>query len=387
MEDLALHLTKSGHIVTVVTGFPSYPAGVVADGFHKRWLAISRWKDLFGLHRVWLYTSPKRDSFVRRMLHYLSFTITSIYGAMAAPRPDVVYVLSHPYFVALSGCLIKLITGAHLVMDIQDFWPEAPIALGLVKNRFLIRFLLWLERFLYNRCSLIIVLSDEMKGKVASRGIPENKIKHVFNWADLNLRVNGTNELLRKKLGLSGEFVLLFSGNIGVAQGLITFIAAAELLKDEPRVRFVFLGDGVEKGHIMNEARQRRLDNVLFLNSVQTDEVPKYYSMADVLILHLDPLPHRWAAVPSKLQGYMAAGKAVLAAAEGATAKLVEMASCGWAVVPANPKAIAERVRSALNMPREEIRMLGANGRYFAEENFEKNKQCSQIERELSLLV
>lgn len=273
-----------------------------------------------------------------------------------------------------------------MVMDVQDFWPEAAIVRGNVKNQYLIRFLLGLERFIYRRSSSLIALSDVMKTKIAARGVPAGRIRRVFNWADLSVTAKKTNQPLRTKHGLNSELVILFAGNMGVAQGLDTVVEAAALLRDDSSVRFVFLGDGVERSKLEKKVKASGLENVLFIDPVPSDQVMDYYSMADLLLVHLHDLPHRHAAVPSKLQGYMASGKPVLAGVRGATADLVEKANCGWIFEPDNAKSLADTVEKILSTSADTIQQLGASGQRFALANFELKQQCGKIEEALNVL-
>jgi len=379
--DLALQLAASEHSVSIVTGFPSYPKGMVFPGYKKRILDKTVWREKIRLHRVWLYTSPKRDSFLHRLLHYLSFTFSAIYGTLALPKQDVIFVFTPPYFLTFAGWMVKIITGAKLVVDVQDFWPEAPIALGMIRNSLLIRFLLWTERLFYKKCDLIIALSPVMKNKIAARGIPEEKIAVVYNWADLTGRTVSSNEDLRRVLGLEDKFIFLFAGNFGQAQGLSVFLNTADKLRQETKIHFIFLGDGIEKEKLQNIAAQKNLSNVSFVNTVPADEVFNYYALADVLISHLIPYPHREAAIPSKTQGYMASGKPIISAVAGATAEIITHANCGWNVEPNNAEAMAKAVFTAMETPPEELNNLGANGRRFAEQNFNMSEQCKKIEQ------
>lgn len=377
--DLALELTHLGHKVTVVTGFPSYPTGVVQEGYTKSCLQRETWKDGIELIRVWLHTHPDRDSGKHRILHYLSFTATSLYGALFGPKPDIIYISSPPYFIGVTGWLLSRLTGAHMVLDVQDFWPEAPILRGDIKNPLLIKFLLASERFVYSRCSLIFGLSDVMVRRIVERGVDPRKVKRVFNWVDLAGQPADRNPELRHELGLEGKTVFLFAGNIGYAQGLMTVIEGADLLRDEDDIRFVFLGGGVEKQKLMDSVRERDLHNVIFLDPVPPEEVNDYYAMADLLLLHLEPLKHRQAAIPGKLQGYMASGKPVLAGAEGATADVVHQADCGWSFEPDNPDALRAAALQVLNSSREERERRGRAGRIFAEREFEIRQQVRKI--------
>lgn len=385
--ELARWLENQGHHVSVVTGYPSYPKGIVLDGYRKKLIETSRWSEGVEVHRVYLHTSPNRQSFYHRLLHYLSFTFTSILGGFCSPHPDIIYVISPPYFLGLSGWLIGLFRGARLVFDVQDFWPEAPIALGYVRNRWLIEFLVGLERFVYSRSDLIFALSPIMRKKIIERGAAPEKIFLVYNWVDLDRYAPTNGDGRRNEHALVGKFVVLFAGNIGQAQGLDVALDAAMKLRDHTDIVFALLGDGVERPRLQERARSLDLGNVRFLDAVSEDIVPSYLGMADALLVTLGRAKHRDAALPSKVQVYMASARPLIVAAEGATAQTVMNADCGIVVAPDDPTALASAVLDLRDMPQAVRHDLGANGRKYAELHFDYAQQCRFIESRLQLLA
>jgi len=385
--ELAQSLAGQGHQVSVVTGFPSYPKGIVYQGFRKTLIQKSRWSETADLFRVYLYTSPRRRQFAHRLLHYLTFTLTSILGGLRAPRPDVVYVVSPPYFLGFSGWLIARARGARLAFDVQDFWPEAPIALGYVKNQALVKILLWLERFIYDRCDVIFALSDLMKAKIVERGVLPQKIERVYNWVDLSELVSVPGDERRAQHNLQNKFVVLFAGNMGLAQGLDVVLDAAHLLQDRSDIAFVLLGDGIERPRLVERAQSLDLRNLLFIDAVPEKDVPPYLGMADVLLATLGRAKHREAALPSKIQVYMASAKPLLVAAEGAAAQVVQQAGCGLVVAPDAPQDLAAAVLQLQTMSPQARRDLGEAGRLYAEQNFAREQQCSLIESRLISLA
>jgi len=385
--ELALFLAQQGHHVSVITGFPSYPKGIVFEGYRKTLVHKSHWEGAVDLYRMYLYTSPKRQQFVPRLLHYLTFTFFAAFGGLLTVRPDMVYVVSPPYFLGVSGWLIARLRGARLAFDVQDFWPEAPIAWGYVKNKLLIKALLGLEKFIYNQSDVIFALSDVMKEKIAGRGVPLHKIERVYNWVDLAKFAPVCGGEQRAQYGLQGKFVILFAGNMGQAQGLDSVLEAANLLRSYSDIVFALLGDGVERPRLMEQAHNMGLGNVLFMNAVSEDQVPPYLGMADALLATLGRAKHREAAIPSKIQVYMASAKPLVVAAEGAAVQVVQQAGCGLVVAPDDPTALAAAVLRLRDMSPQARRELGWAGRTYAEKHFEQEQQCRLIESRLLELV
>jgi glycosyltransferase involved in cell wall biosynthesis len=316
-------------------------------------------------------------------LTYLSFAIFSLIGLMAGPKPDVVYVASPPYFLGLTGWVACVLRRSKLVMDIQDLWPDAPIALGYIKSKWMIQLLKAIEQFIYARASLVFTISETMRTLVAERVKDGSKVWLVCNWVDLKEYGPVDGMALKSRLGFEGKFIALFAGNIGKAQGLDMVLDAARECGDNPDVQFVVLGDGIEKERMMNRAEQLSMRNISFLDPVPEDQVPAHLGMADVLLVTLARAKHREAVIPSKLQVYMASAKPIVVAAEGAAAEVVRIANCGITAAPHDGKALAEAVDAVRRMSNSERDRLGQAGRLYAQEHFSMKRQCAEIERHL----
>jgi glycosyltransferase involved in cell wall biosynthesis len=383
---LATHLVESGHDVHVVTTFPSYPKGEVFEGFEKRLVSHGTWENGIKITRLWSYTSSKRTSFLHRSLQEFSFAALSLAYLLLSSRSDLLYVATQPYYLGLVSNLIFRLRGSHSVLHVADFWPDVAFAVGRITNPLFIRFLRGVSRFIYRRASLIIAVSPLMRELIIQRGADPERVVHNYTWTELGPEGVTEDPELREKLGLEGKMVVLFAGNIGNAQGLEVVICAAERLSDTPEVQFVLLGDGNEKASLVERARERRLENVRFLDPVPSAEVPRFAAMADLLLLHLVHKEYVGASVPGKTAMYMSAGKAILAGARGAAEDMVVEANAGWTFTPEDPDDLARVVRELLRTPRSEIRQRGVNGRTFAEANLDRDTQCGKIESHLRAL-
>jgi glycosyltransferase involved in cell wall biosynthesis len=381
--ELAQFLSAAGHIVTVVTCLPNYPRGIIFPGYQNALLQKEKWNEDVSVYRVFTHISRNRQSSISRALTYLSFAIFSLIGLMAGPKPDVVYVASPPYFLGLTGWVACVLRRSKLVMDIQDLWPDAPIALGYIKSKWMIQLLKAIEQFIYARASLVFTISETMRTLVAERVKDGSKVWLVCNWVDLKESGPVDGMALKFSLGFEGKFIALFAGNIGKAQGLDMVLDAARECVNNPDVQFVVLGDGIEKERMMNRAEQLSMRNISFLDPVPEDQVPAHLGMADVLLVTLARAKHREAVIPSKLQVYMASAKPIVVAAEGAAAEVVRIANCGITAAPHDGKALAEAVDAVRRMSNSERDRLGQAGRLYAQEHFSMKRQCAEIERHL----
>ncbi len=385
--ELADFFAGKGHDVSVVTGFPTYPQGALYPGFRKNLIRREQLSEKLSVTRVWLYTTPKRFSTLRRLVHYGTFTVSSFFAMLTCKRPDVIYVVSHPYFLGLSAILLRLLRGGKIVLDVQDSWPEAPIALGYIRWQWLIRMLVSTEKYVYRAANLISTLSPEMASRLIFRGAEPEKVETVYNWVDHRRFSPVDGGALRSRLGLDGLFVVLYAGNIGKPQGLDVVISAAGIVQDSAKIHYVIIGDGAEKRTLQELARSHGVTNVSFLPAVPESEIIDYLGMADALLVHLTKAPHRSGVIPSKLQIYMAAGKPILLGAVGASARIVADASCGVVFEPGSPEGLAEAAQRVAATTPEERQALGMTGRAYAMQHFDLTAQCSRSEQLIAELI
>lgn len=379
--ELAEFLVQRGHDVTVVTGFPNYPHGIVHQRYQGK-LFLKENIDEVQVTRVPLYTSPTKKS-LHRTLNYLSFALTCIIGMLASRKQDIVYVLSPPFFLGLSACFVKRVRNVPFVFEVQDLWPQAPIQRGYVRNQAIANILLKAEKYIYSQASKVFAISPIMKEQIVRKGVTPEKILVNYNWVDTDLFApSDEGGKLRLYYALEGKFVVTFAGNMGIAQGLDNLIKAANELRHKDDIVFLFVGDGIEKPKLEDMVKHYQLNNVIFIPQQPFHMMPAFFSMADILILHLNKARFRKAAVPSKLQGYMSCAKPVLVAAEGAASHIVEEAQCGLIAEPENATSIAQGVYS-LYSNRHQLRDFGVNARRYAETHFDKQKIEGKIERML----
>ena len=242
----------------------------------------------------------------------------------------------------------------------QDLWPEAFAAAGLLRERSAAyRGLRLLANLVYRRADHVSVISDEMRDNLIGKGIPPARISVLPNWGDPDVYRPTDERDLRAQLGWEGRFVILLAGNMGLTHGLETVIAAAGLVRDDPRLLFAFVGSGTAKASLM--AAAAGLANVQFADQVPATEAARLINAADVLLIHLRPGPVGEFSVPHRIFSYLLCGKPIIAAATGTTAALVRDFACGWACPPADPAALAATIRAAAADPAASAR-LGRNG-------------------------
>lgn len=187
---------------------------------------------------------------------------------------------------------------------------------------------------------------------------------------------------MREKYGFKDKFVVMYAGVIGMAQGMDVVIEVALRLINRHDILFVLVGDGAEKESLVKKAQEEGLNNILFIPFQPVGDIPVFLSAADVLLVHLAPAPHRLGTIPAKVLAYMSMGRPLLVAAEGEAADMVKRSEAGLAVKPGNPDEIYKAVLT-LYQNREMREEMGARGRKYAVEHFDRENLLAKLEKHL----
>lgn len=386
VSEMAEFMAQNGHTVTVVTAFPNYPSGVVFEGYRRTW----RTEERIGttkLVRSWLHVTKERHRFVPRLLSYVTFAATALVNSLGLGRQDVIYVYAPPTFLVPTAQVLAKILRAALVVDVHDLWPDAPIHLGYVKHPLAVAAARGFERWTYAAPDKLLFYSETHRQKVIAKGAPASKTAIVPLWIDTQKFHPLTGDApaaLRAAHGLTGHFVVTYTGNLGIPQGLDVLLEAADLLaqRGDTRVKFALVGGGAQRDQLVALAEKLKLTNVVFVPPQPVTAMNVWMAASDLLMLHLDAAPFREGTVPGKLFFYMASGRAVLAAALGETEVLVRAHDCGVPIAPRDSVAMAAAIAALAADPERSAR-LGRNGRAAAEAHFDRAKVLQLMEREL----
>lgn len=350
VRELAEHLAGNGWEVTVCAGLPHHPMGRLMEGWRWRLWQRSREGDVEVL-RVGHLVHSSRAIPVRAGV-YVSQAIGAAAAAALTRRCDLVLVYGPPLVGANLGALVARWHRAKLVCVIYDLYPDVAIETGKVVNPLVIGASRLAERIQYRATDLTVVLSEGFRRSLVSRGVPVSKIAVVPVWLDPDeIRPISRENAWRREQGIpSDRFVVLYAGTVGVVSGASVVADAAALLRDRPEVLFLFVGEGEERPHVEARARELGLDNMMFLPFQPRERLTEVQATADVGLVTLSPGRGR-TSVPSKVLGYMAAGRPVLASVDGDsdTAAEVRMAGCGLVVSPGDAAALACAVRRAVS--------------------------------------
>ncbi len=378
ITELAEDVARDGHRVTVVTAAPSHPRGRVFAGYRNAWWSAEQLGPVRVL-RTWSFISPSR-SFVARLLHQATWSVTALFGGLRAGRPDVVVSYSPPLPLGLSAWALATAWRVPWVLQLEDLHPDAAVAAGLLRNHLAIGALRILERRLYRRASHISVIAESFRGALEEKGVPPAKLSVIPVWADPSLVPPLPREnAFRAAHGLSGAFVLLYAGNLGHTSCLDGVIEAAALLREDARLRLVVVGEGVRRPALLAEARSRSLHNVLFLEYQPRAAFAEMLAAADVALVTLQPAAAR-SSLPSKVFNHMSSARPVLAVAPSGSelAQVISRAGCGVTAPPDDPQAIALAIRRLEEMPPRRLEEMGHRGREELLARFSRDRCATQ---------
>jgi colanic acid biosynthesis glycosyl transferase WcaI len=346
------HLSSAGHEVTVCTAMPFYPEWRVHPAYRRKLFANEKHNGVTIL-RSWIWV-PQRVSSAKRVLLEASFLATSLLRAVTRRRPDLLLVVSPPLGLGLSAVLLSRWTKVPFVFDVQDLQPDAAADLGMLPGPVLPA-LYRLEALAYRHAALISTVTEGMRGKIISKGIPARKVVVVPPPADNSLfgvgsAVNG--QAFRKKHGLEGKFIVAHSGNMGVKQGLGLVLDAASRLQARRDVRFFLAGDGVMRTHLQSRAAALRLNNVQFLPLQEKAEFLQMLAAIDMaLIVQQSSVTD--IVFPSKTVTLMSAGRPVTAAVSGDSeiARVVRQSKAGIVTEPEKVEPLVTNIQELLRDP------------------------------------
>jgi glycosyltransferase involved in cell wall biosynthesis len=369
----AKKLRDLGHDVEVLTGFPNYPGGHIYPGYSLKLFQIEMMEG-FRVMRVPLYPSHDESVF-RRVLNYVSFGVTScLAGLLAVRRPTVIYVYGPPVTVGVGASLISLFRRVPFVYDVHDLWPDTLEATGMLKNPHALKIVDWVCKWVYKRAGHITVQSPGIRDRLLDCGTDGDTVSVIFNWCDESSMDNwpskaGEPEPIDGAGKPSETFDVLFAGNMGKVQAMDAILDAGMILKDEnPSVRLLLMGGGVEVERLKRTVQDRAISNIKFLPRVPMSEVGAVLARADALLVHLKDDPLFRVTIPSKTQTYLAAGKPIVMAVAGDAAQLIRESDAGVCAQPENARSIADAIKQLSGLKPEQLLKMGQRGRRFYRE-------------------
>jgi glycosyltransferase involved in cell wall biosynthesis len=363
LHNLAVRLRRKGAEVSILTAMPNYPEMRIHDEYRGK-CYVTEIRDDITVHRCWLYAGTSK-SIIPRLLTYFSFVFSSfLTGWFRLGRFDYILCESPPLFLGISAVLLKKLKGAKLIFNVSDLWPESAEKLGLITNRFLLDITTRLEEYLYDSSSLITGQTRGIVQNISQR-FPAKKVHWLKNGVDLAAYkdLSPTDPSWRRENGFREEdFLLLYAGILGHAQGLEVILKAASLLKDHAGIRFLLVGAGPERDHLLKMKSELSLENVFFVDSMPRQQLLKVICSVDAAIIPLKKIDLFKGAIPSKIFENLALKKPVLLGVEGEAKEMfIDEGNTGLAFVPEDEQDLA--AKSLLLFGNRQLTLeLGENG-------------------------
>jgi glycosyltransferase involved in cell wall biosynthesis len=386
ISELAREWVRAGHDVTVVTGLPNHPTGIVPPEYRGTWF---RRETLDGIHvwRNWVFATPN-EGFVKRTLGHLSFMVsTLLFTLPRARRFDVLVVSSPTFFVVISTWVMSRVWRIPYVFEVRDLWPGIFVELGILKNRLIIGVLEAIEMFLYRRAAHVVVVTDAFGEILRRRGVPADRVSTITNGVDVDTYRPAPRETaLRREHGFGDAFVALYIGAHGISQALSAILEAAARLADDPEIVVVFVGEGAEKKALEAAARERGLANVRFFPGQPKAKMAEWYATADTVFVPLRDIPMFESFIPSKMFEILAAERPIVASVKGEARTILARSGGALIVDPEDAAGLAAAVR-CLKADRALGPELGRRGGAFAREHYDRRLLAGRYLERLEGLV
>jgi len=389
INDLALGLIERNHMVTVLTGIPNYPDGRFFSGYH---LFKPMRQDYKGvkIFRVPLVPRGKGGK-IRLTLNYLSFALfaSTFIPTLCRGKFDLIFVFEpSPITVGLPALLFKRLKSIPIMLWIQDLWPESLSATGAVRSKWILKLVESLVRFIYKGCDKILCTSQAFFPPIIRIGVDARRLLYFPQSVEELYQPVVLESDATERAAISTGFCVMFAGNIGVSQDFGTILNAAEKLKNFPDIHWVIIGNGRMHSWVKEQIQKRGLTQIVhLLGSYPVESMPRFFSLADVMLVTLKRDPIFALTVPAKVQSYLACAKPIIAALDGEGARVVEEAGVGMTCPAEDPNALAKTVIDMYKIPKIIRDTMGKCGKAYYEENYERNMLIERLEGWMKGLV
>jgi glycosyltransferase involved in cell wall biosynthesis len=381
VAELSRHWAQDGHEVTVLTGFPNHPTGVVPSEYRRKFRHLVACEKLNGVNviRTWLLPFPNRRTY-ERMLNYSSFCLSAASTGLFTERPEVVIASSPQLLVGLSGWWLARCKRSRFIFEVRDLWPESLAAVGVGREDSLVyRALSRIAGFLYRNSAHIVVVTPAFKEYLVKHWqVAPEKISVVENGVETELFSPRTENSLRSELGADRKFVVSYIGTLGNAHGLRTLVEAAALLQNSaPEILFLIVGEGAEKKRLVSLVRERGLTNLRFVDQQSREKIPSYVGASDACAVLLKKNEIFRTVIPSKMLEFMSCARPVILGVEGQASRLLEEAQAGICIEPGNSSELSQAIL-CLAADEQLRETLGRNGRRYVLQYFSRRQTATR---------
>jgi len=364
---LAQELIKNGHQVTMLTSSAKFKEEI-------------KELNIDGIKVIYVKEDYDQNmSITRRLKAFVKFMYKSSMIGMQQKNIDLVIATSTPLTIGIPALVLKWFKKIPYIFEVRDLWPEVPIQMGAIKNKWIIKATRFLEKRIYKNAKHVIALSPGMQDGVI-KYIPKEKTSMISNMAKMDeFWPREKNFEMMKKLGLKeNSFKVIHFGSLGLANGAHTIIESAKLMNQIDDVEFLFVGGGSTEKDLIEDVNKSNLTNVKFLGKFPMKEVSEIVNFSDVSMISFLDLPILYTNSPNKLFDSLSAGKPIIVNSAGWTKGIAEEYSCGYYVNPNKPQELVDKILFLKEHP-EVVEEMGQKSRKLAETVYDKSILCKQF--------
>lgn len=381
--ELAKYWKRSGNDVTVITAMPNHPDGIIHPKYKWEYFK-EEIVDGVRVLRVILFVTANKG-FIKRVLSFISFMVTSLVAGLYVNKPDVVIVTSPQLFTGLTGYFISRLRKIPFVFEVRDIWPQSAVDLKVIRSHFIIKILEKFEKFLYSKAALIITTTPLQKVNIQKKCVVQKRIECIPNGVDPEkFELKSDKKIIWKDESKKG-FTAVYIGTIGLSHNLEILVQAAKRMANK-NVYFYIIGDGAQRDKIAASISEKGLKNIFMHDKIPLLDVPYALRDADVGIAHERDLPMAREMYPAKMFDVMAAGKPILIGIYGGAKELVEKNRTGIVFKSDSVDDLVKNLELLMNDPKlcEE---LGKNGKRLVLDKYNKKKQAEEYIRFVSEIL
>lgn len=377
IHEVCEELVRRGHSVTVLTGLPNYPMGIIPDEYKN---GKRRLEEINGVKVIRVKETPRTKGKIGLARNYVSFVWNASLKALGMKKDfDVIFVYQlSPILMAIPAYVARWFSKVKkLEIYCLDLWPESLASLNISKDSAFFKLIKWVSKKIYNGADCVAYTSRKFEEYFREElGLKQKNYMHIPQFADDIFSSVGDESNSSKSPGDTIDYV--FAGNVGEMQSVDTIIRAASVCSDE-RVRWHIVGDGFALEECKKLCKELGVEEkVIFYGRLPVERMPEFYEMADAMLVTLSDNKAISYTLPGKVQSYMAAGRPILAAANGEIPALIETAGCGMCAVSEDEKGLAGLAEKMASSDRQE---MGKNSRKYYDEHFSKEMHVNNIEK------
>ncbi len=384
--EMCEYLNSKSHAVTVFTGFPYYPQWKISEKYRGKYFFAEN-NNGVKVRRSFVYV-PNKVNTKARIIHEISFIISSFFNVLFSSKPDIIIAIAPPLGMGIVAYIISKIKKVPFIFHVQDLQPDAAVDLNMIKSKKIIKLLFKIEKYIYEKAARISLITEKMAERVLTKGVDRKKIIIFPNWVDAEkIKPLLKDNVFIRRNNLENKFIVLYSGNIGYKQGVEVIVDVADMTKNNENIIYVIAGSGNYKNELIGRFNELKLNNIKFL-PVQSKDMYLYMLSAAAVCLVPQRKVVKDIVMPSKLLAIMACGCFTIAGAnEGSKLyNVIESAGCGIITEPEDAKQIVDAIEYVYNN-REKGIEKGRKGREYVIRHFSKDRVLEDFEKNIMKVI